>query len=255
MNQEIISKKRVILITNDDGIYSPFLIPLLKSIRKSGDLYVVAPSAEQSWSGSKVHQSLKPESVMLPFCKRAWSIVNGSPVTCVDIAYHQLLPQKPDIIISGVNIGANTSWQYILSSGTFAAAQHGFNLNVPSIAISQALSADLKKIDRSGSTPILKQQEDILDNNFHPIPQWIESISNQAFPELWNINFPYLIDNSTDIVYAKPALFKKTEFYARSSNNTFLFDPKSEETLETYSDRDGLREGKISISRFFKNLS
>jgi 5'-nucleotidase len=121
-----------ILVTNDDGITSPGIKMLAKTLRSLGDVYVVAPETEQSAVAHALtlHRPLRSERVgNYTYC------VNGTPTDCVIIAVSKVLPQKPDIIVSGINNGENLG-DDITYSGTVAAAMEGTLLGVPSIAVS-----------------------------------------------------------------------------------------------------------------------
>ncbi len=125
----------VILVTNDDGIGSRGLRTLLKALRSAGNVYVVAPEREQSAVGHALtlHRPLKFENPG----KRAY-FINGTPTDCVILGVNRLLPQKPDIIVSGINHGGNMG-DDITYSGTVAAAIEGTLLGIPSIAVSLVL--------------------------------------------------------------------------------------------------------------------
>ncbi len=122
----------IILITNDDGISSPGIKTLSKTLKSVGDVFIVAPETEQSAVAHALtlHRPLRYERIgNNKYC------VNGTPTDCVIIAVNKLLPKKPDIIVSGINNGANLG-DDITYSGTVAAAIEGTLLGVPSIAIS-----------------------------------------------------------------------------------------------------------------------
>lgn len=121
-----------ILITNDDGISSPGIRALEDALASVGDVYVVAPETEQSAVAHALtlHRPLRVEEVGE---KRYF--VNGTPTDCVIVAVNKVLPVKPDILISGINNGANLG-DDITYSGTVAAAIEGTLLGIPSIAIS-----------------------------------------------------------------------------------------------------------------------
>jgi 5'-nucleotidase len=122
----------VILVTNDDGVSSPGIAVLAKVLQPAGKVYIVAPEGEQSAVGHALtlHRPLKFDKIN----NNTFSI-NGTPTDCVIIGVNRLLPEKPDLIVSGINIGGNMG-DDITYSGTVAAAIEGTLLNIPSIAIS-----------------------------------------------------------------------------------------------------------------------
>lgn len=121
-----------ILVTNDDGIHSEGLIALEEAMSKLGTVYVVAPDRERSAAGHSLtlHHPLRLEEISL----NRYSL-DGTPTDCVNLAVNGLLDVRPDIVVSGINKGANLG-DDITYSGTVAAAMEGTLLNIPSIAVS-----------------------------------------------------------------------------------------------------------------------
>ena len=126
-----------ILLTNDDGVYAPGLRALLPELRKLGEVVVVAPATEQSAVGHSV-TLLTPLIVqeVLDEDRRpiGWA-VEGKPADCVKLALRELLPEMPNVLISGLNAGSNAGIN-VLYSGTVAAAIEGAFFRVTSIACS-----------------------------------------------------------------------------------------------------------------------
>ncbi|WP_416898230.1 MAG: 5'/3'-nucleotidase SurE [Minwuia sp.] len=123
-----------ILICNDDGVEAPGIKVLEKVARElSDDVWIVAPAAEQSGAGRSL--SLTQPLRLNELGDRRYSVV-GTPTDCVMMALRKVLDSKPDLLLSGVNRGANIA-EDITYSGTIAAAMEGTLLGVPSIALSQ----------------------------------------------------------------------------------------------------------------------
>ncbi len=123
-----------ILLSNDDGYFAPGITLLAEMLAPLGEITVVAPERDRSGSSNSLTLD-RPLTV-----RRAQGrvyFVNGTPTDCVHLAVTGLLKELPDIIISGVNHGANMGDDTIYS-GTVAAATEGFLLGIPSIAISLA---------------------------------------------------------------------------------------------------------------------
>jgi len=122
----------VILVTNDDGVHSEGINVLYKTLKSLGDVYIVAPDTEQSAVAHSLtlHRPLRAEKL-----DNKIYAVNGTPTDCVILAVHKLLPQKPALIVSGINKGGNLG-DDITYSGTVAAAIEGTLLGIPSIAVS-----------------------------------------------------------------------------------------------------------------------
>lgn len=122
----------VILVTNDDGVHAPGIVALYRAMQDLGDAYIVAPDRERSAAGHSLtlHRPLKAEEIR----KQVFS-VNGTPTDCVTLGINKLLPQKPDLVVSGINRGANLG-DDITYSGTVSAAIEGTIFGVPSVAFS-----------------------------------------------------------------------------------------------------------------------
>lgn len=139
----------LILVTNDDGIYSAGLASLHNTLKELADVYVVAPDRERSAAGHSltIHKPLKVERLK----ERVYS-VNGTPTDCVAVGVEKILPEKPGLIVSGINNGPNLG-DDITYSGTVSAAIEGTILNIPSFAISLAIEG--------GSTPYFETAAEI----------------------------------------------------------------------------------------------
>ena len=121
-----------ILLSNDDGYFAPGLAALAEALHGLGEVVVVAP--EQNRSGASNSLTLD-RPLLLKQAASGFYFVNGTPTDCVHLAVTGMLDELPDIIVSGINNGANMGDDTIYS-GTVAAATEGFLLGIPSIAIS-----------------------------------------------------------------------------------------------------------------------
>ncbi len=125
-----------ILLTNDDGIHAPGLRALSQALKPEHEVQVVAPEVEVSAVGHAITLATPLRVRMVhrdgDFFGYA---VNGTPADCVKIALQEILPQPPDAILSGINLGANVGVN-VLYSGTVSAATEGAFLGIPSAAVS-----------------------------------------------------------------------------------------------------------------------
>lgn len=136
------SNKPFILVTNDDGINAPGIEALYKSMLEIGDVAVVAPDSEKSAAGHAITLSDPLRVMEVPLEENLVGYaVNGTPADCVKIGVKAILDKKPDVIVSGINLGSNTGIN-VIYSGTVSAATEGTILGVPSIAISLATYHD-----------------------------------------------------------------------------------------------------------------
>ncbi|HEY3177444.1 MAG TPA: 5'/3'-nucleotidase SurE [Casimicrobiaceae bacterium] len=126
-----------ILLSNDDGYFAPGLEQLAAALAPRAEITVVAPERDRSGASNSLTLD-RPLSVRR--APNGFLFVNGTPTDCVHLAVTGLLDQLPDMVISGINLGANMGDDTIYS-GTVAAATEGYLLGIPSIAISLASKA------------------------------------------------------------------------------------------------------------------
>jgi len=125
-----------ILLTNDDGILAPGLVALHKAVEDMGEVHVVAPATPQSATGHgiTVHDELVVEPVEVDGAFWGHS-VEGRPADCVKLARRELMGEPMDLVLSGINAGANVGIN-VLYSGTVAAAAEGAILRAKAVAFS-----------------------------------------------------------------------------------------------------------------------
>jgi len=130
------TQEKTILITNDDGIRSYGLIALANALKDLGKLVIVAPSVQKSGVGRSLSLF---EPIRVSGAKveghEAYAVA-GTPTDAVLIAEYAILKQKPDLLISGINVGENLSTESVMTSGTLGAALTGASQDMPSLAIS-----------------------------------------------------------------------------------------------------------------------
>ena len=121
-----------ILISNDDGVTAPGLAALYGALADYAECVVIAPDQDKSGASSSLtlDRPLHPHTLTNGFIS-----INGTPTDCVHLGLHGLLEQQPDMVVSGINLGANLG-DDVLYSGTVAAALEGRFLDRPSFAFS-----------------------------------------------------------------------------------------------------------------------
>ncbi|MDQ7844436.1 MAG: 5'/3'-nucleotidase SurE [Armatimonadota bacterium] len=128
-----------VLITNDDGIASPGLAALVRAFDRLAECFVVAPEQERSATGHAItlHKPLRAAPATIAGSPaRAWS-TNGTPADCVALGILDLLEARPDVVVSGINVGPNMG-RDLTYSGTVSGAMEGAIFGIPSIAVSIA---------------------------------------------------------------------------------------------------------------------
>ena len=166
-----------ILISNDDGYFAPGIEHLARALSGLADITVVAPERDRSGASNSLTLD-RPLS--LRRAANGFYFVNGTPTDCVHLAVTGMLDEQPDMVVSGINHGANMGDDTIYS-GTVAAATEGFLLGVPSLAISL--------VSRSGEN---------FETAARVAREMVEELLQRPFPQpmLLNVNVP-------DVPYAE----------------------------------------------------
>lgn len=159
-----------ILLTNDDGIHAEGIQILAETLLQNESLkvFIVAPDHERSATGHAItmHRPLRAEETRFfhNSSLKGWS-VNGTPADCVKLAVEYLLPDKPDLVVSGINRGANLGTD-VLYSGTVSAAIEAVILGIPGLAVS--LTEREKPDFRFSANFILRMIGKLCKNNHLP---------------------------------------------------------------------------------------
>jgi len=174
------ASKPLILITNDDGITAPGIRNLIDVMLTIGDVVVVAPDSPQSGMGHAItiNDTLycDPISLNKDAIHKEYSC-SGTPADCVKLATQQILPKKPDICVSGINHGSNSSIN-VIYSGTMSAAVEAGVEGIPAIGFSLLDYSPQANFD--ACKPFVKQiVENVLKNG---LPKGI--VLNENFPKL-----------------------------------------------------------------------
>lgn len=174
--------KPLILVTNDDGINAPGIRTLIEVMSELGTVVVVAPDSPQSAMGHAItiNNTLYINKISKENAAIEEYSCSGTPVDCVKIAVNEILKQKPDLCVSGINHGSNSSIN-VIYSGTMSAAVEGGIEGIPSIGFS------------------------LLDYNwnadFEPVKNAIRKIATEVLTNklpdgvILNVNFPKLKEN------------------------------------------------------------
>lgn len=248
-------EKRHALVTNDDGIDSGFLRLLVEALLEHFEVSVAAPATEQSWIGRAMSRhneiSVNDAGGRIAGATACWSI-DGTPSDCVNIALGHLLPKKPDIVCSGINIGYNTTDTLILSSGTVAGAIEGALWDIPAIAFSQCIpQANFAQVSQSKGDiegPLLSH---LKHSARHAAKMALELTHKPVRHGLVvNVNFPPETEADSPIEDTVPASIRLGSLYQETAPGKFHFQ-YSEGVFKSErsdSDRAALERGAISRS-------
>jgi 5'-nucleotidase len=133
----------MILVTNDDGVYSPGIQMLAKRLRELDEVFIVAPDRERSAAG---HSMTLHRPLLIEEIKETVFSVNGTPTDCVNIAVKGMLKEEPKLVVSGINKGPNLG-DDVTYSGTVAGAIEATLLGIPSFAVSLVAREDFRFAD------------------------------------------------------------------------------------------------------------
>ncbi len=235
-----------ILLTNDDGVFAPGLRAMYNVLAKMGEVTVVAPETIQS-GGSHAITIRHPvlwRSVQVGDAFRATG-VEGTPTDCVKLALNALLPEKPDLVVSGLNAGLNTGI-HVLYSGTVAAALEAAILGCPAAAVSFELYRDMD-FDAAAriARPIL---EHICENGLHD-------------GLVYNINIPELKPGWPRGVRVVPQsiqqIDERIEERSDPSGRSYYWLSGDFKNIgdESDTDRHAIAEGYVSVTPLQFNLT
>ncbi|PMP59908.1 MAG: 5'/3'-nucleotidase SurE [Caldisphaera sp.] len=236
-----------VMVTNDDGIESPGIKYLIEELSKKGfDVYVVAPKNQVSGAGKSHSFNVKVEKCDVKYAKKSWC-VDGKPADAVAIGIKYLLNDiKPDLILSGINIGPNMGLMDFFTSGTIGGTLEGVLLGYKGIASSFAVLRGIKN-----------QEQDNLLRKAAKITAEISLLSLEIFKDeqidLININFPSV--NPLGIKVTKISWLSNIDVKIDSSENVYqVMGWKTEKLDEAYvgGDEDSdvvmVKKGYISVS-------
>ena len=222
-----------ILVTNDDGISAHGLRALVAALQSVGTVMVVAPSHERSATAQSL--TLRQPIFCEQVAEREWS-VEGTPADAMILAFHTLLPQRPDLVVSGINRGANLG-ENIYYSGTVGAAMEAAINHVPAIAISVAARA--REFD------------------YKPAAEFIARLAPVVLKEglppgvLLNVNVPNPCTGAVRFTRQSPKITRNVLERGedpRGRTYYWLHEQKLTEDIEPDTDYAAVRDGAISVT-------
>ncbi|MDA0711022.1 MAG: 5'/3'-nucleotidase SurE [bacterium] len=183
-----------ILLTNDDSLDSPLFRFAVTHFSNMGEVKVVVPTEEQSWKGKSMTRFGKLVAKPLPgFGCEAFGFT-GTPADCANFGIYHVFDTKPDLVVSGVNMGSNVGLSFMISSGTVGAGLEANIAGLPAVALSQVLTSeafqywnDARKLSAELEAELFKQMAEMIDRVFGLLQSkkdWM------AEPVTWNVNMP-----------------------------------------------------------------
>jgi 5'-nucleotidase len=187
-------EKFLVMVTNDDGVQSPGIIALADAIARFSKVKVIGPESPQSAAGMSLtfHKPLRVNKLIVG--KHGYFAVSGSPADSVMVGVHKFLPRRPDVVVSGINIGDNITIQDILASGTIAAALQAALLGIPAIAFSMDVPEE--------RTFLLGTEYPEFQSAARVAAQITREVLLGGLPkgvDLLNVNFPWEMNPNTGV--------------------------------------------------------
>ncbi|RZN61269.1 5'/3'-nucleotidase SurE [Methanonatronarchaeum sp. AMET6-2] len=182
-----------VLVTNDDGIYSPGIEAAVRALPDGWSVTMVAPSSQKSGIGRAI-SLFEPLRIneLSGFGVPAFS-VGGTPTDSVILGLHRILDDRPDLLVSGINLGENLSTEAVTTSGTIGAALEAATQGVPAISVSVQLLDEGDKFHEGGIDIDLGFAVEILG-------RLVRGVRRNGFPEgvdVLNVNIPASADAGT----------------------------------------------------------
>ena len=186
-----------ILLSNDDGVDASGILALKQAVEEFGEVYVVAPSNQQSGIGHALtlYEPLRINKTILRDGSMAYS-VSGTPTDAVTLGVYEIMDEKPDLVISGINTGQNTGKGELTTSGTLGAAMEAASLGIPAIAVSQHIDKDEVKFDEGAVEIDFSSTQRVVKN-------LVKKIRDNGMPgdiKLLNLNVPSNPDSYEPVI-------------------------------------------------------
>ncbi len=185
-----------ILLTNDDSHASPlfrFAIDILKPL---GQVTIVVPKEEQSWTGKSMSRFRPLILDEIRLQNDSAYCLDGTPADCANVGVYHVCERRPDLVVSGINIGINAGMSFFFSSGTIGACLEANIAGIPAIALSQGLEREIFM----GWTEQRHMPEDTVARLQEQTVRLLDSVLQNLFaredflsqPVTWNVNLPYV---------------------------------------------------------------
>lgn len=230
-----------ILLTNDDGIHAPGILAAYRTLSHIGEVYMIAPERPRSAAGHAItlHKPLRLNETRIADDISGWAC-SGTPTDCVTLGYDIVMQSQCDLVVSGINAGANLGWD-ITYSGTVSAAMEGAVLGMPAVAISVASVHGSGAIDYTAAAEFVAHAAQKLLSD--PLP----------IHDLLNINVPNVA--ASEIKGVRVTKTGKREYVDRiivredpAGRPYYWQAGQIKDTTEQDTDVHAILEGYISVS-------
>lgn len=240
-----------VLVTNDDGIDAPGLGPLVRAFHELGDVHVVVPDRERSWVGKAITRF---DPVSMNRVERSgmemWA-VSGYPADAVQLGIHALDGGRPDLVVSGINLGYNHGAGFLMSSGTVGAAVEAWISGIPAMAVSTGTMGDWHEWRRRAEAPESADDWERLSRLTADLARLVDEAGLYGHADAVSVNIPFSADHGTERRVTTIARVGYDRLFTRQENGSYrhayggginLIDPVDG------SDIDAAHDGAVSIT-------
>ena len=246
-----------ILLTNDDGIDSPTLVPLAERLHSLGAVRVVVPDTERSWIGKAITRF---DVVRVRETARGgipMYAITGTPADCVNLGIHNLFGTRPDCVVSGINLGLNSGLAFVLSSGTVGAALEAWIAGIPAVAFSMAIPNDAYGLTGAHRIAALGARP---QSAAAVAVEIVSTIRQHGFPpdvDCFSVNMPAEVGADTPRVTTRVTRSRYGQLFVPAPEGGYLHRFQSLTALEDRPDGDMhvCQAGAVSITPIRLELS
>lgn len=248
------------LVTNDDGVDSALLVPLLDALARAlpddADVRCVVPADEQSWRSKAMSRFDAVRRADAVRGEHAVATLSGTPADCAAFGVHHAFAggAPPDLVVSGPNLGMNAGAAFVQSSGTVGAAVEGAIAGVPSIAFSLSLGkAARQALKETGRIPC----DDVAcERSAVAVREALAAVRAGEWPaglDVINVNMPYDMERGCPWEVTRIARSRYSKVFQPSpcgTADTFVHAPEAVEWVDSGpgTDRHALLAGHVSVT-------
>lgn len=246
-----------ILLTNDDGVDSPTLLPLYRALRGWAEVDVVVPATERSWIGKAITRFGALRVWRERRAEEEWIVVDGLPADCINLGIHSLGLARPNLVVSGVNLGLNFGLAFVLSSGTVGAALESWIAGVPAIAFSMAIPNDAYGLSGPARQVALGPRVERASEVASELTRTLWAHGMPAGVDAFSVNMPADVSAHTPRRVGRVARTRYGPLFAPTGNGEFRHRFSYLEPLEQGADTDValVSQGLVAITPLKLELS
>ncbi|MBI4516964.1 MAG: 5'/3'-nucleotidase SurE [Deltaproteobacteria bacterium] len=237
-----------LLLTNDDGIDSPALVPLARALTRLGTVRVIVPDCERSWIAKAISRF---EPLRVRRVERdglAIDTVSGSPADCVNLAVHTLHRERPALVVSGVNLGLNYGTAFLWSSGTVGAAIEASIAGLPAVAFSMAVPADAYGLSGAHRAELLGSRVEAMAEIAAEV---VADLLGREFPpgiDCFSVNMPAEATVKSARVVTQVTRCRYGRLFVPGPEGDYLHRFSSLEDIRPGGDIAAVQSGAVAIS-------